>query len=69
MESAVHPGSGIFLTADHTGVKKVEFCFSHGTFQADEETVIKVGHVVDTVFVDHEGAEQAAQLKELHKVG
>ena len=36
------PGGGIFLAADHTGVKKMEFCFSHGTFQADEETVIKI---------------------------
>ena len=52
------PGSGIFLAADHTGVEEMEFRFPHGSFQAYKETVIKIGHVVDTVFIDYESAEQ-----------
>ena len=63
------PGSGIFLAADHAGVEEVEFRFTHGAFQADKEPVVKISHVIDAVFVNDEGAEQAAQLKKLHEVG
>ena len=63
------PGSGIFLASDHTGVEKMKFRFPHGAFQSNKETVIKIGHIVDTVFIDHKSAEQPAKLKELHEVG
>ena len=63
------PGSGIFLAADHTGVEEMKFRFPHGAFQSNKETVIKIGHIVDTVFIDHKSAEQPAKLKELHEVG
>ena len=63
------PGSGIFLAADHTGAEEMKFRFPHGAFQSNKETVIKIGHIVDTVFIDHKGAEQPTKLKELHEVG
>ena len=68
-EAQFSPGSGVFFPADHTGMEGVEFCFAHGAFQADQEPVVKVGHVIDAVFINHEGAEQPAKLKELHEIG
>ena len=50
-------------------MKEMKFRFAHGTFQADQKPVIKIGHIVDTVLVDHKGAEQSTKLKELHEVG
>ena len=47
----------------------MKFRFPHGAFQSNKETVIKIGHIVDTVFIDHKSAEQPAKLKELHEVG
>lgn len=62
------PGSGIFLASDHTGMEEVEFGFTHGSFQTDQEPVVKIRHVINAVFVNDKGTKQAAQLKELHKV-
>lgn len=38
-------GGGIFLASDHAGMEEVELSFAHGSFQADKEAVIKIGHV------------------------
>ena len=46
------PGSGIFLASDHTGVEEMKFRFPHGAFQSNKETVIKIGHIVDTVLIN-----------------
>ena len=50
-------------------MKEMEFCFTHGTFQADQKPVVKIGHIVDTVLIDHKGAEQPTKLKEFHEIG
>ena len=49
-------------------MKEVEFRFTHGSFQTNEEPVIKIGHVIDTVFINDQGSKKAAQLQKFHKI-
>ena len=50
-------------------MKEMEFCFTHGTFQANQKSIIKIRHIVDTAHVDHKVVELPAKFKELYEIG
>jgi hypothetical protein len=46
----------------------MKFCLGHGPLQAQEETVIKMGRIVSTVFVENQGIGEHADLEQSVRV-
>ena len=47
----------------------MKFRFRHGPFQSEQEPVIKVGRVIDSILVENKRARQRTQLDQTVPVG
>jgi len=59
--------SASFLTNRFQGplAEQIQFEFTHGAFEAQEESVVNQGRIVDTIRIDNDGAHHAAQLDQV----
>ena len=56
-------------SASHSRLEEMKFRFGHSPFQAEQEPVIKVRRVIDSILVENERAGQRTQLDQPVPVG
>jgi hypothetical protein len=55
--------------ASHPRFEEMKFCFRHGPFQPEQEPIIEVCRVVDSILVENKCARQRTQLDQAVPVG
>ena len=50
-------------------LEHMQFCFAHGAFQAEQQAVVEMRRIVNTVFVKNQSLRQCREFKQAVPVG